>query len=491
MPPSGRDAAAHVAPAARAMLTIGPDAPLAAVPRSFFGLSTEYWALPLYAWRMTLFERVLTMLHVPGDGPFVLRVGGDSADHTFWERTAVRLPAWTYSVTPHWLREARTLATVLGVRFIIDLNLVTDNPARAVQLAHAAERALPHHSIIAFEIGNEPDLYRLSNWLKMTDGDMVAGHILPGQMTIAHYVSSFSTYAAALRTVAPGVPLAGPALAMPNVGVDWIRRLIADDRSTLGLVTVHRYPYTACQHRRTAGSYATVTKVLSRQATVAMADSVRTAVRLAHRSGLPLRLTELNSVTCGGVPGVSNTFATALWAPDALFNLLHVGVDAVNLHVRADTINSPFRIDNAGLVARPLLYGLALFVRTLGTQPRTVALHLHAPDTPNLSAWAVRSSNRTLHVLLIDKGVRSVRVALHLPTRGPATVQRLLAHSAYAQSGETLAGQRLGTDARWHGRLVLQTLAPRRDRYVVTVARRSAALITALVRPGALGAAAR
>jgi hypothetical protein len=31
---------------------------------------------------------------------------------------------------------------------------------------------------------------------------------------------------------------------------------------------------------------------------------------------------------------VSDTFATALWAPDALFELLRAGIDGVNVHVR-------------------------------------------------------------------------------------------------------------------------------------------------------------
>ena len=78
----------------------------------------------------------------------------------------------------------------------------------------------------------------------------------------------------------------------------------------------------------------------------------------AHRAGLPFRLTEVNSVTCGGVPGVSDTFATALWAPDTLFELLRAGVDGVNVHVRTDAINAAFAFKRSGLVARPLLYGL-------------------------------------------------------------------------------------------------------------------------------------
>ena len=55
-------------------------------------------------------------------------------------------------------------------------------------------------------------------------------------------------------------------------------------------------------------------------------------------------------------------------------------------------------------------------------------------------------------MLLIDKGSRGARVALHLPATAPsATVQRLLAPSVSATSGVTLAGQRLASDGTWVG----------------------------------------
>ena len=165
--------------------------------------------------------------------------------------------------------------------------------------------------------------------------------------------------------------------------------------------------------------------------------------RVAHAAGLKFRLTEFNSVTCGGKPGVSNTFATALWAPDALFTAMRAGADGANLHVRASTVNAPFAITKGGLDARPLLYGLMLFNRTLGPQARLVRLHLTAPRSLDLSAWAVQIRGKILHVLLIDKGRRTVRVELHLPTSAPAGVQRLLAPSPYSRYGVTLAGQQL------------------------------------------------
>ncbi len=81
---AGPSRTAHAPPAARATLTIARDAATTPVPSSFFGISTEYWALPLFERNMPAFERVLSLLHVTGDGPLVLRIGGDSADHSFW-----------------------------------------------------------------------------------------------------------------------------------------------------------------------------------------------------------------------------------------------------------------------------------------------------------------------------------------------------------------------------------------------------------------------
>lgn len=54
---------------------------------------------------------------------------------------------------------------------------------------------------------------------------------------------------------------------------------------------------------------------------------------------------EINSVTGLGLGGVSDTFATALWAPDALFELMRAGVPAVNLHARVFAVDDPFTFD--------------------------------------------------------------------------------------------------------------------------------------------------
>ncbi|MHB1836406.1 MAG: hypothetical protein ACYCXW_15760, partial [Solirubrobacteraceae bacterium] len=92
----GGPAAARTSVAAplSAQVSIAADAATAPIPRSFLGLSTEYWSLPMWSGEMPLLERVVALLRVPGGGPFVLRVGGDSADHVFWDPSGARMPEW-------------------------------------------------------------------------------------------------------------------------------------------------------------------------------------------------------------------------------------------------------------------------------------------------------------------------------------------------------------------------------------------------------------
>jgi hypothetical protein len=483
--PPARRRATRRAPVAQAVLTIGPNASTTPVPASYFGLSTEYWALPLFERDMPVFERVLSLLHVPGNGPLVLRIGGDSADHSFWtpKKTSRRMPAWAFAVTPTFLSELRSLVQRDHVKLIVDLNLVTDTPITAATWARAAETSLPRGSIIGFEVGNEPDLYTHSYWAATIARSPLDPRPLPVELTPDSYVDDFYAYARVLGEGAPDIPLIGPAVAHPKLSLKWIKTLIAYERPELGTVSAHLYPYSACVKHPSSSSYPTVDRLLSWQAVGALAKDVAGAVQVAHDAGLNLRLTELNSVTCGGKGGVSNTFATALWAPDALFTLMRAGVDGVNLHVRYYAINAPFYLTRHGLTPRPLLYGLVMFTRTLGADARLVRLETSHSRSLNLSAWAVRVRGNMLHVLVIDKSNRSVRVDMHLPATGPATVQRLLAPSASSTTGETLDGQRLGPHGTWIGTRVIQTITAGPHGYVVTVPRRSEALVGVRIGP--------
>ena len=466
-------------------VTVMRRAPLLAVPPSYFGISTEYWAIPLFARRLALFERTLRILHAPGAGPFILRIGGDSTDHSLFDADIGRGPRGIFELDPHWFHVVGALVASISGRVILDLNLVTDLPRMAGQWAEAAIDELPRGSLAGFEIGNEPDLYSHRYWSTVFGKVATIARVLPMQLTPQRYVGIYGTYARVLSSLAPHTPLLGPAVAFPVINARWVSALLEGRHPGLRTVSAHIYPYSNCA-KPGSGSYPTIARLLSENATAGVAARLGPAIRLAHGEGLPFRLTELNSVTCGGTPGVSDTFATALWAPDALFELMHAGVDGVNVHLRAYAVNAAFGLNRHGLVAHPLLYGLILFTRMLGPDARLVAVGLHAHPGVHLKAWAVREAGGILHVLLINKGSATATVALRLPAVGPASVQRLLAPSVTARSGVTLDGQTLGRHATWRGRPSKEAVSPSVNGYVLSVPATSAALVTARLANGAL-----
>jgi len=447
------------------------------VPDSYLGLSIEYWGMPLFERHLTAFARILSLLHVPGDGPLILRVGGDSADRSLWDPGARKLPQWVFRLAPRWLTSTNALLRRTVVRLILDLNLVTASPLRAAAWARAAEARLRRGSIAAFEIGNEPDIYDRPYWLATIARAGQGTSVLPTAISAQSYLRDFGAYAQALGRFARGVPLMGPAVANPIRSRSWISLLAVRARPRLGALTAHRYPYSACYGRASA-AFPTIARVLSERASAGNAQAVRPAAQIAHRAGLPFRMTELNSVTCGGRPGVSDTFATALWAPDALFELMRAGVDGVNVHVRVDTVNAAMVPAAGGLRERPLLLGLILFDRTLAAGGRLLATTVQAPRAA-LKVWAVQTSLGQRRVLLINKGQRALQVRLRIPAAGPARVERLLAPAAAATAGETLGGRWLGTDGRWRGRPTRERLQPGASGYALTVPAASAALVSA------------
>ena len=465
-------------PASRplAVVRIAPHVAPTRVPRSFLGLSTEYWTIPVWARHLALLGRVLSS--ISPDGPMVLRIGGSSADQTFWEPSA-RRPEWVYATSPAWLAQVHQIVARFGVRVILDLNLVTATPQLAARWARAAVAALPPKSIVGFEIGNEADTYRLRLWRQLTGGP-IGSRRLPRRLTAGGYARTYRAYARALARVDRGIPLLGPALS-DSSDLDWISRLLAGPHHDLGAITVHRYPLSACASRGSP-AFPTIARVLGEHATTGMAASIRGAVRIARQAELPVRLTEINSVTCGGRRGVSDTFATALWAPDALFELLRAGARSAAVHVRADAINMAFSLTRHGLVANPLLYGLVAFTRTLGPRARLVPLRVSARRSLRLKAWAVRVGGHQIHVLLINKGTRPAPIALAIPATGDVTTQRLLARSVRASTGVTLGGRHLDARGRWAGAAVTGRVSAAAGGYAITVRGQSATRVTATLR---------
>lgn len=449
------------------------------LPTSFPGISTESWDVGGLDSDPLALQRVLGLLKVPGDGALMLRVGGQSTEQTYWDAPELGVGSEAYRPGLDWLKTLASLTRASHLRVLVDLNLVARSPSMAAALAKALAHYMPSRSIAGLEVGNEPDI----GHRQVVNPLAPPGETVPrtpkgwDEYTSSQYLSLFRSYATAVHESAPSLRMVGPEVFFAGKNVSWVQQLVNAQRSRLSMVTVHRYPLSACAGP-SAGDYATTARVLGQNASGGMANELVKAVRVARSAGLGLRLSEFNSVTCGGRMGVSNTFATALWAPDTMFSMWNVGVAGVNIHLAPGQSNAAFSISSSGLTASPLLYGLVLFSRATGSGAHLAPVRTSGTSTPNVKVWAVRGSNNLLKVLVLDKGSGPVRAALHLGNHGTATIQRLLAPSPTATTGVTLAGQHLGAQGQWLGRRVMAQVHPARGTYTVPMPAYSAALIT-------------
>ena len=414
------------------------------VPFGFLGLSLEYPALEAYAGTDPtsldpVFEQLVRNL-APGQAP-VLRIGGDSADRTWRPTSAVAQPLGIrFAITDRWLAVTRALVAALRARLIVDLNLEAGSPRLAAVEAGALIDGLGRGAIRALELGNEPDLYPTFPWYRTPDGRLVTGR--PPNYDMSALIGDFTSFASML----PRLTLAGPSLGAP----EWTRQLgrFLADEPRVRLVTLHRYPLQLCYTPRSSARYPTLHRLLLPAASIGLADSFARYVAIARARGLSLRIDELNTVSCGATPAVSQTFASALWALNTLFEMVRVGIHGVNVHTFPGAGYQLFRISHAGgqwqATIAPEYYGLMLFAEA--APAGSVLLGVKNAVDGTMRTWATRARDGTIRVLAVNTGARrrvlSVWVAGARSAR--ASLLHLTAPSVRSHGGVTLGGQSFG-----------------------------------------------
>lgn len=422
----------------------------------------------------------------PGQAP-VIRIGGNSTDVSYVVAPGVKpLPYVGYELTPSWMATTGALAKALGARMIMGLNLAANDPALDAAELRDYVAALPHGSIDAVEIGNEPNVYN-----KITIYRTPAGGPYPARPRSFGYPEFRAQFERIADETLP-LALAAPALAAgPSPGPgSWVNTVADLLKRTprISTMTVHRYPLRNCYVPPSSPQYPTVAHLLSSYATVQLADSLKRWVDIAHAQHRRLRLDELNSVACRGKAGISDTFASALWVTDALFSLARAGVDGVDMHTLPDTAYELFAFSRLGgrwqAEVRPVYYGLQLFAQAAPPGARLLAVSRRGA-AGGLSVWATRAPDHRVRIVVINKSqTRRKTVVLRLPARsgGPSaqvTVERMLAPSAHAKRGVTLGGRSYGavTQTGQLAPLEVARARAKRGRITLSMPRASAALV--------------
>lgn len=447
------------------------------IPPGFAGLSMEFRGLAAYAGTdpRAVDPAFLQLIRdiSPAQRP-VLRIGGDSTDWTWWPVPHMaRPPGVKYDLTPTFMSVTRSLARTLRARLILGVNLEADSQRVARAEATAMIDRIGAGAIDALEIGNEPELYSSFGWYRSATGKQVPGR--PPSWNLRTFIGDFSRLARAL----PRAPLAGPS----GGGSSWLPFLgtFLGSEPAVRLATLHAYPLKHC----VPSQIVTSGQLLADSSSRGLAAYLGPYVAMAHRRGVPARVDEINAVSCGGQRGVSDTFGSALWSLDALFELVRAGVGGVNFHTVPGTINEILGPSFSGghwrISVHPEYYGLVMFAQAAPAGARL--LRISGTATVGVKTWATLAPDRALRVTLINKHLRRTEtVHLQVPARyASANVEQLRAPSVGARDRITLGGQSFGPDTttgRLTGPSQTPTLLPAKGTYVVRLPPASATLLT-------------
>jgi hypothetical protein len=439
------------------------------VPRRFLGLSFELTSLGQVA---GFAERGDFVNLLRSLGPGVLRFGGVSADtRVAWTDRTTPRPPWASSVLDiGQLRALRRLAVESGWRVLLTIGLVHFDPRAAGHEVAAAERTLGHW-LAGVEVGNEPDAYAHHGMRQLP-------------WTHAQYAEEVALYRKAMGKRAREIPLAGPGVTGSHAFVRWGPAEVRRERPAL--LTGHHYPL-GCQNVPPPS----IESLLSRPLQQAEDESLARFLLVSRRSGIPLRLDEVNTVSCGGVSGISDTFASALWATNYIAKAMAAGVSGINLHGHPASCrgysplcaSSPARLESGELTAQPEWYALLLTRALLGDRPLRVGIpSVPAQVRPNITVTALRSRHRGLHLVIVDNeaapaGALPISVQVGRAYRS-ATVLQLTGQSLAATGGVRLGGTRVSRDGSWRAPRRLAQIPVRSGLLDVSAAPSSAMLVT-------------
>src|SRR5579864_9243925 len=367
-------------------------------------------------------------------GPGILRLGGNSQDNTCWKPASAPHPGRCQgeltSADLHLYSEA---AKATGWRLIVGLNLKQNSSQWALsEVTQGIARELTPPHVLGLELGNEPDLF----------GEPER----PKSYSPAELVKDFRAYSDMFKSNATAreYPVIGPAICCRwRNAQDLGAFLDGVGASTLKLVTVHEYARTVCDGRRV-----TAEELLAPELMTRFNHAARTWVAAAHQRKLPIALAETNSASCGGMPGVSNAFASTLWGLDWLFSNAEDGFTSVNFHISyrpgGSSYNPVDTYRGAGgayeNIARPLYYAMYLFARSASGRHLLPAT---TQSAANVRAYATAACPAcAVNVVVLNKDLSaSGRVRVHLSSPfGTATLLLLQAPALASQSGEVTYG---------------------------------------------------
>ncbi|KAF8320741.1 hypothetical protein DL93DRAFT_1730126 [Clavulina sp. PMI_390] len=402
---------------------------------NFMGLSIELSVANQYLGRnstrlnVPFLNYLATLRSRMGMSPLV-RVGGNSQEHTelFYEpfnshmeitnKTLNQDPN-SPTITPEvnvWIDLLYTLLNItqftgtqwyLGLPYGYPLNV-----SGIVEMTLAYEQALGDN-LIALQLGNEPDLY----WVNNRDR--------PDNYPVSEYIPEFGTVVSAMKS---GGVTRQDILLAPSVccNVDpkdnpWSIEdilnggLLTDYSDSVAYLAVQRYPYPNCGEGYQADVIFPQYLMHNMSTNSLSGGDYAFAAATAVTQNKPLIMFETNTASCGGFPGLSDSFGAALWSVDWTMQLAYRNFSGAMFHFGGQNASynafTPPPSDWSFAyqwTTGPVFYSMLMVAEALGSSNVSQVIDLQLNDnslyTPGYAIYENGQPARVLLINFIDDG---------------------------------------------------------------------------------------
>ncbi|KAK0644335.1 hypothetical protein B0T16DRAFT_448017 [Cercophora newfieldiana] len=412
---------------------------------------------------------LLNHLHERGARP-IIRAGGITMDSMVYDPdqklSVVRTEngkggIYRTTVGPAFYRQWNNFPE--GTTFVSTLNFGNNSVDIAKGLA-AASHQFQQDKIIYYELGNEPTNYPTSRWQGSTAAYVSQWKSFTSQINAATNNTSHGKWWASSATTDRTALKVRPSDLIP-AGIN--------TTGEVGQYSIHSYAFATCDPDRERR--ATTANILNHTDLLRYAnEEIYPSAKAALDIGATWAIGEFNSIACSGKPGVSDTFAQALWTADV--ELIYAVRNATSVHLHqgatlvfqsSQQLNTPGDDGTPGFSSYSLLYPIdtskrgearvlpvfvsqLLVTETLSGGARIAALKTPAGvDEKGFSAYGVFGESGKMEKMVVLNmkpfyaGGTPGTVTLDIGEHGGATVKRMTAPSVDEKDSArvTWAGQ--------------------------------------------------
>ncbi|KAG2361075.1 glycoside hydrolase family 79 protein [Suillus spraguei] len=413
-------------------------------------------------------------------GEVHIRVGGDTQETAVLVDSLpggvmVHATADNVTATPTLLYTAEVFYTMANISALVNTKWFLGIPFNDTNnlrlgIAKVGEAALNDPGyLLGFQVGNKPDLY-------------AAHGVRPSTYSPSDYFSEFGVVVDAINNDG-NIPVKNNLVAPSITGrwtpeSVWNTSLVQTYSSSLGALAVEHYPTNNCY----AGIGSSVIpqdvfqNFLNHTSGINIIAPYLNSTSYAQANGMPFIMMETNTASCGGLPGISDTFGATLWALDYGLQMAYSNFTGAMMHVGGqDVYYNPFTPPprNQSLYYQwtvgSIFYSVIVITEAFGPSGNAQIIDLQA-NTNNMftPAYAIYENGAPVRLVLLNYVSDPSRASDYTATISiggsaigqdnatPAQIQvkYLVAPSVSEKHNITWAGQTFGGTFQSDGRLI-------------------------------------